>query len=458
MLLARRSGMSLTIGNPVGNALRICCIALVPLLVACPGGQSPDGPVAGQSQPGGPQQQPGQPGAAVASACGAATTTVEPPLPPPATQSDGLTLTQINFLGTLSDPVFMTAPPVNSDLRLFVVERRGVIKVIDSILGLPVLGEGTFLDISSLVPPAGEGLLSLAFDPQYANNGRFYVSYVDAATGNMVVARYSVSANPNVADPNSAVVIITSPAPLGANNGGMIAFGPGNFLYIGWGDGGSDVSQNLGDLRGKILSIDVNNDDFQNDAARNYAIPGDGNNPCVGQAGALPEIWSMGLRNPRRFTFNGNLDLYIGEVGETHEEINVSHRIGQGSNYGWRITDGRDCFPNPASACDKRLITQPRIDFPRAAGSACSVIGGHVYRGGIQALRGAYFYANSCTGSVFSFRFDRTAEPVGTVTEHTEWRLIAASLAGGTIASFGEDAQGELYIITQQGGVFRVTQ
>jgi glucose/arabinose dehydrogenase len=443
--------MSLTIGNSIGNALRICCVALVPLLVACPGGQSPDGPLPGQQQqqPGTPQEQPGpgEPPAPAASACAGTTAVVTPQAPAP-TPVGGLTLAPVNIFFLFTDPVFMTAPPMNlSDpvSRLFVVERGGTIQVLERSIGFPL---GTFLNISPLVlgGPDG-GLLGLAFDPQYASNGRFYVSYVDT-NGNTVVARYLVSADPNVADPNSGAVIITSPAPLGAQNSGMIAFGPGDFLYIGWGGGSSgdpnNVSQNLGDLRGKILSIDIRPGAEQPPLA--YGIPSD--NPCLGQPGARGEIWSMGLRNPRRFTFdNGN--LYIGEVGETLEEINVSAAIGRGSNYGWRIMDGRGCF-SPSSGCDPRLITQPRYDYADAGG-ACSVIGGHVYRGAdIPGLAGTYFYADSCTGSVLSFRFDGQQ-----ITEHVS-RSSLAPPPGSTITSLGRDSQGEFYITTQQGGLFRI--
>jgi glucose/arabinose dehydrogenase len=444
--------MSLTIGNSIGNALRICCIALVPLLVACPGGQSPDGPVPGQQQqPGTPQQQPGpgEPAGPAASACAGTTAVVTPQAPAP-TPVSGLTLVPVNISFLFVDPVFVTsAPPNLSDplSRVFVVERRGTIQVIERTTGFPL---GTFLDISPLVMGGPDGgLVGLAFDPQYASNGRFYVSYVDAATGNTVVARYNVVlGNPNVADPNSGAVIITSPAPLGAQNSGMIAFGPGDFLYIGWGGGDAgdpnNLSQNLGDLRGKILSIDIRPGAEQPPLA--YGIPSD--NPCLGQPGARGEIWSMGLRNPRRFTFDSG-HLYIGEVGETLEEINVSTAIGRASKYGWRIMDGRGCF-FPASGCDPRLITQPRFDYADAGG-ACSVIGGHVYRGSdIPGLAGTYFYADSCTGSVLSFRLDGQQQ----ITEHA----IRSSLAlpGSTITSLGRDAQGEFYITTQQGGLFRI--
>lgn len=336
--------------------------------------------------------------------------------------------------------------------RLFVVEKGGVIKVVNRMTNLLI---GTFLNISNLVSNGGEqGLLGLAFDPQYAANGRFYVSYTDV-NGNSVVARYLVSGNPDVALATADRMIITVGQPFENHNGGMIAFGPDNFLYVGLGDGGSggdpgNRAQNLGELLGKLLRIDVSQATQAPMPA--YAIPSD--NPCVGQVGAREEIWSMGLRNPWRYSFDRQSgDLYIADVGQSaREEVSVSTSAGgagRGTNYGWNIMEGTLCFP-PGAMCSTAGLALPAIEYDHANG-ACSITGGYTYRGSLlalQSLRGTYFYADFCAGFVRSFRLVN-----GVVTEHADWPLLGT---GGNITSFGEDAAGELYIMTAAGGLFRV--
>ncbi|MGH8648275.1 MAG: PQQ-dependent sugar dehydrogenase, partial [Burkholderiales bacterium] len=317
---------------------------------------------------------------------------------------------------------------------------------------------GTFLDITNLVSTGGEqGLLGLAFDPQYAVNRRFYVSYTDKS-GTSVIARYLRDQNdPNVAVNAADRIILTVDQPFENHNGGMIAFGPDNYLYIGLGDGGSggdpgNRAQNLGELLGKLLRIDVSQGTQAPMAA--FAVPP--NNPCVGQAGAREEIWSMGLRNPWRYSFDRQSgDLYIADVGQgAREEVNVSTAAsgaGKGINYGWRILEGSMCF-NPPAMCNITGLQLPAVEYDHPTG--CSITGGYAYRGAaIPALQGTYFYGDFCAGFVRSFRFVN-----GQVTEHADWLVLrpGAIQPGATITSFGEDAAGELYIMTSQGGLFRI--
>src|SRR5919112_49597 len=236
----------------------------------------------------------------------------------------------------LSSPLYLTAPPGDA-ARLFIVEKTGAIRIIKD----GVLLTDPFLDLSSRVSGGGEqGLLGLAFDPDYATSGRFIVHFTDLA-GNTTVSRFQVSANPDVADPASELVILTATQPFANHNGGQIVFGPDGFLYLGLGDGGSGNdpegrAQNLSDLLGSILRLDV-----QNGAP--YSVPAD--NPFVGQANARPEVWSYGLRNPWRFSFDrATGDLYIADVGQNQfEEVNVApaaEGAGRGINYGWSIMEG----------------------------------------------------------------------------------------------------------------------
>ncbi len=345
----------------------------------------------------------------------------------------------------LTAPVFMTAPP-NDRTRLFIVEQGGLIRIFNlttnSLLVTP------FLNIRGLISTAGgeEGLLGLTFDPQYDTNRQFYVFYTDTS-GNIVIARYLRSvANVNLADPSSATVLLPVTHPTFANhNGGMLAFGPDGCLYAGVGDGGSggdpnNNGQNQFSLLGKLLRLNP-------DAAA----------PCIASnpfflGGGAQQVWSLGLRNPWRFSFDRQTnDLYIGDVGQNaREEINVSlaPNAGRALNYGWRLMEGLLCF-NPSSNCNPGNLTLPVLDYPHDDG-ACSVIGGYVYRGSaIPALQGTYFYGDFCAGFVRSFRHQN-----GQATEQTEWPLL--SPPGGSITSFGEDASGELYLITQGGSLFKL--
>ncbi len=342
----------------------------------------------------------------------------------------------------LSFPTFLTAPRGDTE-RLFVTEKGGTVVVIQNGNLLPV----PFLDISGLVSGGGEqGLLGLAFDPEYAATGRFYVSYTDTG-GSSRIARYLVSTvDPNLADATSAEILLTIAQPASNHNGGMIAFGPGDYLYIGLGDGGgsgdpSGNGQDLTDLLGSILRIDVS-------GAGPYTIPPD--NPFLGVTGAQPELWDLGLRNPWRFSFDRTLgDLYIGDVGQgDREEIDIALApdAGKAQNLGWNIMEGELCF-EPRTGCDPTGLTLPVLVYSHS-GSACSVTGGYVYRGSaIPALTGHYFYGDFCAGFVKSFRFE-----AGQVLEHTTWETLQSQ----QLSSFGEDAAGELYVLSANGSVSRI--
>jgi glucose/arabinose dehydrogenase len=358
---------------------------------------------------------------------------------PPLQQSNDLQLQTIST--SLDSPVFMTAPP-GDPTRLFIVQQGGLIRIFNlttsSLLGTP------FLDIRNLTSTAGErGLLGMAFDPLYASNLRFYVFYTNNG-GDIVIAQYlSNGANASTANPLSATILFTVEHSAESNhNGGMLAFGPDGCLYAGLGDGGgggdpNNNAQSLTVSLGKLLRL----------------------NPTNGQACAFGGtvnpfnslVWSLGLRNPWRFSFDRQTgDLYIGDVGQgAREEINVSPapNAGRGLNYGWRLMEGFLCF-NPLSNCNSGNLTLPEIDYPHLSG-ACSVTGGYVYRGSaLPARNGTYFYADYCAGLVRSFRYQN-----GQSTEQKEWPLL--SPPGGRITSFGEDAAGELYITTQGGGLFK---
>jgi glucose/arabinose dehydrogenase len=362
---------------------------------------------------------------------------------PPQPQSNNLRLQLIST--SLSSPVFMTAPSGDST-RLFIVQQGGLIRIFDVVGGS--LLTTPFLNISGLLSTGGErGLLGMAFDSQYAANRQFYVYYTNTA-GNIVIARYLRDAtNANLADSSSATPLLTVAHPTFSNhNGGMLAFGPDGCLYVGVGDGGSggdpnNNGQNQFVLLGKLLRLNPDT----GAPCSNVNI-----NPFL-LGGGAQEVWSLGLRNPWRFSFDRQTgDLYIGDVGESaREEIDVAvaPNAGRQANYGWRLMEGFLCF-NPSSNCNSGGLTLPVLDYPHLSG-ACSVIGGYVYRGSVMpALQGIYFYADFCAGFVRSFRYQN-----GQATEQTEWPLL--SPPGSFVTSFGEDAAGELYVMTQGGGLFK---
>jgi len=361
-----------------------------------------------------------------------------PPGPPPAPATGARLREMVNGL---TMPLFLTSP-VGDLTRQFVVEKPGRIRIIRDGGLVPT----PFLDISSKVSNGGEqGLLGLAFHPQYASNGLFVVNYTNTS-GNTRVSVYRVSTDPDRADAASEQVILAVDQPFSNHNGGMVVFGPDGKLYIGLGDGGSGGDpqghgQNRNSLLGKILRLDVS-------ATGQVSVPAD--NPFVGQAGIRPEIWSWGLRNPWRFSFDRSTgDLYIADVGQNaREEINVATDVaqfGRGRNYGWSIMEGTACFSG--SGCNTSDLTLPVLEYGH--GEGCSVTGGYVYRGqALGAFAGHYFYADYCEGWVRSFRI---AGP--SVTDQKDWTSLRP---GSQILSFGEDARGELYVLSSSGHVYRI--
>jgi glucose/arabinose dehydrogenase len=337
----------------------------------------------------------------------------------------------------LSSPLYLTAPA--GDPRLFIVTQNGTIRIVQNgqLLTTP------FLDVAAKITSGGErGLLSVAFDPAYATNGFLYVNYTDRS-GHTVVERYRVSSDANRADPASAKQILFIQQPFANHNGGHQVFGPDGMLYIAMGDGGSggdpqNHGQNRNSLLGKLLRIDPNRGDP-------YAIPSD--NPFVGQTGARGEIWAYGLRNPWRIWFDRTGgQLYVADVGQNQiEEINVVAATAKPVNYGWRIMEGAQCF-NPSSGCDRTGLTLPVLTYTHASGG-CSVTGGIVYRGTrIPELRGHYFYSDYCAGFVKSFRFAN-----GQAADEKTWDVGDV----GDVLSFGEDAAGEMYLLSANGRVYR---
>ncbi|MDB4949070.1 MAG: glucose/sorbosone dehydrogenase [Gemmatimonadetes bacterium] len=338
----------------------------------------------------------------------------------------------------LSSPLYLTAP--SGDARLFVVEQPGRIRIVKNGQLLPT----PFLDITDRVGSGGErGLLGLAFHPRYAANGFLYVDYTDR-NGDTRIERYRVSADADRADPASAHLVLGIAQPFANHNGGQVAFGPDGRLYVGMGDGGSGGDpmgngQNPNALLGKLLRLDV-------DAADPYAVPAD--NPFAGQAGKRGEIWATGMRNPWRFSFDREAGLlYVADVGQNAwEEVDVVPAATAGANYGWNVMEGTHCYA-PSSGCDTRGLVMPALEFAHGDGNACSVTGGYVYRGAaLPALRGTYFYSDYCGGWIRSFRYAG-----GAATEKKQWDLPAQ----GSVLSFGEDAAGELYLLTGDGRVQR---
>lgn len=361
--------------------------------------------------------------------------------PPPPT-SNSLRLQSLP--SNLTAPVFLTAP-TGDTTRLWIVEQGGLIRILDALNGTP--RANPFLDIRGLLSTGGErGLLGMAFDANYATNRRFYVFYTNVS-GDLVIARYLVStSNAEVAEPASAVILKTIAHPTNANhNGGMLAFGPDLCLYAGTGDGGgsgdpANNAQTTTSLLGKILRLDPET----GNACTNVT-----GNPFESGGGA-PEVWSFGLRNPWRFSFDRQTGaLFIGDVGQSQrEEVDAlpGPSAGRGINFGWHIMEGFVCF-DPPSGCNETGLTLPVLDYTHDAG-ACAVTGGYVYRGSLnQAVNGTYFYADSCAGFVRSFQG-------GQPGTQTTWPLLNP---GSQITSFGEDARGELYLLTLAGGVFRIT-
>lgn len=358
----------------------------------------------------------------------AETTTTTEPLPP----LIGLAIEPVT--DALSQPVLLLSPP-GSDRR-FVLERVGAVWELDP-AGAP--GEEPWLDLRDRVNPGGieQGLLGMAFHPEFQDNGRFFAYYYHGANTTRLV---ELSGEPGVAvvDPDTEKVMMTFDKPTVRHNGGMLEFGPDGMLYLSLGEGGaaSVHSQDPATHLSSILRLDV-------DSGDPYGIPED--NPFV-EGGGAPEVWAYGLRNPWRFSIDvPTEDIYIADVGhERFEEINVVSLSQPGLNFGWIRMEASSCFQ---SGCDPDAenLTLPVHEYSHDEG--CSITGGRVYRGdAIPELDGVYLYSDWCGGWLRSFRWDGSM-----ATDHTEW------LTGlGQVNSFGVDSEGELYVLTWEGEVGRI--
>jgi len=365
------------------------------------------------------------------------------------------------FLSGFDNPVYLTNAGDGSG-RIFIVERAGKVQVwmhsgVRSVPLLDIVGK-----VNSTCSECG--LLGLAFAPDFATSGVFYVSYTakenvappmegeDESGNDTVIERYKVSSDPNIADYNSAETVLAVNQPFRNHNGGQIAFGPDDYLYVGMGDGGSggdpyNNAQNMTRLLGKMLRIDVT-------GVPTYTIPPD--NPFAG-VDALsvtpngapvtprPEIWALGLRNPWRWSFDRETgDLWIGDVGQgAWEEINFQPAASDGGeNYGWRIMEGTHCY-SPSTGCPTGGLTLPVTEYANTGGSA--VTGGYVYRGPQTPLVGTYLFGDFGSGKIW-----------GLVPNGTAWTERELLDTPYNIASFGEDEYGELYLVDYAGGIYRI--
>jgi glucose/arabinose dehydrogenase len=365
---------------------------------------------------------------------------------------------------TFSRPVFATSAPGSPD-RLYVVEQHtGRVRILDTLTG--ATNPTPFLDLpdASLAQGNEQGLLGLAFDPDYAVNGRLFV-YLTQADGDIELRSYQRSAsNPNIVDAGSGNALLVIDRDNGArnHNGGWIGFGPDGMLYAAVGDEGlagdpANNAQNVNSLWGKLLRIDVDGDDFPGDVNRDYAIPAD--NPFAGRAGA-DEVWALGLRNPWRGSFDRRTgDLYIGDVGQSAREEIDFQRAGSagGANYGWKVKEGEIVFDDSVAGNpppDSPLLTDPMATYGHDAAGGFAVVGGYVYRGASGGMFGRYLYADFVSEQLWSLRVvgNRAID----VTNHTS-QLVSdgGSLAG--ITSFAEDGRGNLYAISVGGTVSRLT-
>ncbi|MBN7815882.1 PQQ-dependent sugar dehydrogenase [Algoriphagus pacificus] len=329
--------------------------------------------------------------------------------------------------------------------RLFVVEQRGVISVFEN--DPKASAKSEFLSIESKVDDSGneEGLLGLAFHPDYKSNGFFYVNYTANNPNRTVISRFKVSAsNPNQADQASEMILLEFDQPYSNHNGGQIAFGPDGYLYIAVGDGGSGGDpqgngQNRNTLLGTILRIDVD----KSEGSKNYSIPSD--NPFVGSSeGFQKEIYAYGLRNPWRLSFDSKTgELWVGDVGQNkYEEIDI---IKKGGNYGWNTMEGFHCFNS--SNCNTEGLELPVWEYDRSRGDI-SITGGYVYRGSaIQQLKGLYIYADYVSGRIWSLDMTNSNSPVNTELFDTDF----------PISSFGVDENQELYLCGFDDKIYKLS-
>jgi glucose/arabinose dehydrogenase len=385
------------------------------------------------------------------------------PLLAPAAAPDNSIVLQ-PFLSGITSPVFITHAGDGTG-RLFVVEQGGLIKVVKN----GVVNPTPFLNVTSRIVSGGEqGLLGLAFHPQFKTNGKFYVFYTarppanqpppppDPNVGSNTLAEFHVTPGGDVANQDPDRILLSIYDRAANHNGGNLAFGPDHFLYIGTGDegGGGDTfhnSQNLNSLLAKILRIDVDTPGTPDPPGAGYSVPPD--NPFVGQANIRPEIWLYGLRNPWRWSFDrATGDLIIADVGQGNwEEVDRIPHGQRGLNLGWNIREGTHCYPPGTTSCASAGLTPPVLEYGH--GPECSITGGYRYRGlANPAFSGLYFYADLCSGRVWK------ALPTG-----SSWSSTEALDTTLTPVSFGEDESGELFLVTQANAtnpaaIFRLVQ
>jgi glucose/arabinose dehydrogenase len=346
-----------------------------------------------------------------------------------------------------SQPVDLQHPGDGTD-RVCIVSQDGFITLVRNVSSAPAVRR--FLDIQGRVLAGGEqGLLGLAFHPQYIANGYFFVNYTRDNPRRTVISRFTVSStNPDSADAGSEAVFLEIPQPFANHNGGGLLFGADGYLYIGLGDGGSagdpaNNGQDRSSLLGKILRIDVD----VPTGGRNYSIPP--TNPYFqSTTGFLEEIYAYGFRNPWRISLDPSTDrLWAGDVGQgAWEEIDVVER---GGNYGWRIMEGNHCY-NPSSNCNTVGLIPPVWEYGHSNENGCSVTGGYVYAGSsAPGLTGTYVYGDYCTGRIWALRFDGQSPPINSIIVE----------AGFSVSSFGLDSRDELYVCSYTDGrIFRIVQ
>ena len=365
-------------------------------------------------------------------------TTREDDNTPPPTYKTAVAFPQISF----TRPVDLQSPADNTN-RIFVVEQAGVISVFPN--DKTTSAKKTFLDIRDKVDDQGneEGLLGLAFHPDYKTNGYFYLNYTAANPNRTVISRFKVSpGNADQADAASELELLTFAQPYSNHNGGQVSFGPDGFLYIAVGDGGSggdpqDNGQDRSTLLGTILRIDVN----KQENGKAYGIPTD--NPFANNgSGYREEIYAYGLRNPWRFSFDVDGRMWTGDVGQNaYEEIDI---IEKGGNYGWNTMEGNHCF-EPKSGCDRSGLKPPIHEYDRDEG--ISVTGGFVYRGPtLKDLEGKYIYADYATRRIWALDDTNLSKPVNTLLMEADFN----------ISSFGVDQENELYLCGFDGKIHRL--
>ncbi len=391
--------------RPFRRARWVAALLFLVLVVAACGNPPPPG-----GDPGGPSG-PGEP--------------PDPSSPPPTGE--------ISLVNVVDGLAFPSGIAHAGDDRLFVIELGGTVRIVQDGVLLPT----PFIDISGQIGEGGEGgLLGLAFPPDHATSGLFYLYYTDT-NGDSVLSRFSVSADPNVADTASEEQLVVEPQPAANHNGGQLAFGPDGFLYWAMGDGGTGgaPAQELDTRLGKILRLDVS-------GTSGYA-PAAGN-PFAGQGTPADEFWAYGLRNPWRFSFDRTTgELYIADVGEdSFEEVNVEPADSAGgNNYGWPLMEANECYSDPNCDAAAQGLTLPTFYYPWGEEWGRSITGGYVYRGNdVPELQGFYVFGDFMTGRVWA------------TSAGLDWEIRTLLETDYRITSFGEDAEGELYLVDAPGG------